>query len=81
MSEALRPRGPKQSSASGGRGSPDATNPGRPVDPVDVSRYTAEICAELTGMAKAASRHMLTYLLGMARQEANRIAKAAAKPD
>ena len=84
MSEALRPKLPKQSVAPGRRrygGTPDETDAGQPVDPVDVSRYIAEICAELTGMANAAELNMLTYLLAMARQEAERIAKAAAKPD
>ena len=83
MSEALRPSPPKSVARGRGRdaGSPDETSPGRPIDPVDVSRYIAEICAELTGMAKTAELNMLTYLLGMARQEADRVAKAGVKPD
>ena len=85
MSEALRPKPPKQSAApdrGGHGGGPDDGDARRPVGPADVSRYIAEICAELTGMASAAKLNMLTYLLGMARQEADRITKAAAaKPD
>ena len=81
MSEAVRPKPPKQSAAPDRGGSSDHSNAGSPVDPADVSRYIAEICAELTGMASAAKLNMLTYLLGMAKQEADRITKAAAKPD
>lgn len=57
---------------------PSGTNP---ANPVDVSRYVAEICGELTGMASSAKLTMLTYLLAMARHEAERIARTGSVGD
>lgn len=57
---------------------PGATHP---ADVAELSRYIADICAELTAMASSARLVMLTYLLGMAYQEAGRLAQEAGKAD
>lgn len=45
------------------------------ADPQEVSRYVADICNELSKMTTSAHLMMLSYLLGMARQEAERISR------
>lgn len=43
----------------------------------ELSGYIAEICTELTAMATASRLDLLAYLLGMARLEADQLARSA----
>lgn len=58
-------------------GTPPPDSPTGGIDPFHVSRYVADMTAELSKMTEYAQLKMLSYLLGMVRQEAERIARAA----
>ena len=51
------------------------------VNVMELSRYLAEMCGDLTVMASSARLLMLTYLLSMARQEAERISRSGSAPE
>ncbi len=70
-----RPRVSKPASLTRRRPAETGSNPGGSADPQDVSRYVADICGELSKMTKSAKLMMLSYLLGMAGQEAERISR------
>jgi hypothetical protein len=52
-----------------------------PQDVQDFTSYVSEMCGEFVNMAEAAQLPMLAYLLGMARDEANRLSSDAHKDE
>ncbi len=54
--------------------------PAQGVKVTELSRYVAEMCSDLAVMASSANLLMLTYLLSMARQEAERISRSGSAP-
>ena len=80
MSQLTVPRRPKvQTQRPAGDHAVHATTvPTQTVNTAEMTRYVAEMCSDLTNMASSAGLPMLTYLLSMARQEAERIYRGLA---
>lgn len=75
-----RPRTHTREMADGDRKRPLANTQGEGVKVAEVGRYVAEMCGDLTLMASSARLLMLTFLLSMARQEAERVSRTGSGP-